>query len=239
MTARPWVALALVLSVPGLAGCASPSLVDTGQVAIVDASALPPPADTDLIAATRPQLVGPGDALSVEVFALPELSREVRVDSSGRIALPLAGSIEVTGDTPEVIARKVEERLKANFVREPRVVVGIVEAVSQVVMVDGEVGRPGAYPVPGNATLMRTIALAQGTSETANAKHVVVFRRVEGRNMAALYDLRAIRLGAYSDPAIFPHDVIVVGESTARRVFPQLANMSSLLISPLVAILNR
>jgi polysaccharide export outer membrane protein len=161
------------------------------------------------------------------------------VDSSGQIALPLAGTLDVSGLNPEEITRDVEARLSANFVRDPRVAIGIVEAVSQVVTVDGEVGRPGAYPVTGNATLMRTIARAEGTGVNANAKHVVIFRTVDGRSMAALYDLRAIRLGAYSDPEVFPNDVVVVGESAARRIFPQIANMSSLLISPLVALLNR
>jgi polysaccharide export outer membrane protein len=220
-------------------GCASPKMIDTGRVTIVEAEALPAPQQADLIVDTRPQLIGPGDVISVEVFGLSELSREVRVDSDGHIALPLAGALNVSGLNPETIARDVETRLQANFVRDPRVSVGIVEAVSQVVTVDGEVNRPGAYPVTGESTLMRAIARAQGASVNADAKHVVIFRTVEGQQMAALYDLRAIRLGAYADPQVYPNDVVVVGESTARRIFPVLANMSSLLISPLVAILNR
>jgi polysaccharide export outer membrane protein len=228
-----------LLPVLAAVGCASPDLIDTGRVAIVDSEALPPPSPTDLIVDTRPQLIGPGDAISVEVFGLPELSRDVRVDSAGHIALPLAGALDVSGLSPEAIARDVETKLRANFVRDPRVTVGIVEAVSQIVTVGGEVSRPGVYPVTGESTLMRAITRAQGTSANANAKHVVIFRTVEGRQMAALYDLRAIQLGAYTDPQIYPNDVVVVGESAARRIFPQLANMSSLLISPLVAILNR
>jgi polysaccharide export outer membrane protein len=239
MVARFLTRFPILLSSLAIAGCASPDLIDTGRVAIVDSEALPPPSQADLIVDTRPQLIGPGDSISVDVFGLPELSREVRVDTSGHIALPLAGALDVSGKNPEEIARDVETRLRANFVRDPRVAVGIVEAVSQVVTVGGEVGRPGAYPVTGEATLMRTIARAEGTSETANAKHVVIFRTVEGKQMAALYDLRAIRLGAYADPQVYPNDVVVVGESNARRIFPQIANMSSLLISPLVALLNR
>ena len=88
-------------------------------------------------------------------------------------------------------------------------------------------------------TLMRAIARAGGTSDFADATHVVVFRTVEGRPMAALYDLRAIRLAAYQDPDVYPNDVIVVGESQARRIFPQILQASGLLLTPVVALLNR
>lgn len=221
-----------------LVGCSSPRLVDTGRVGIVSAYSLPEPTLPDLSGGARPHLIGPFDRISVEVLGLPELSRQVQADASGHIALPLAGTIDVGGRTPEQAAALVTERLRASYVRNPRVTVGVLETVSQVVTVDGEVRTPGQYPVAGQMTLMRAIARAQGTSENAQTRHVVIFRTVEGRQMAALYDLRAIRLGAYEDPTIFPNDVVVVGESAARRLFPQILQAATLLLTPLVTILN-
>src|SRR3569623_1885054 len=84
-----------------LAGCASPHLATNGPVAVVSPGQLPAPAGSDLLAGARPHLVGPGDTLSVNVLGLPELSEQVRVDSSGKIALPLAGSSDVRGLQPE------------------------------------------------------------------------------------------------------------------------------------------
>lgn len=228
-------ALACLLLV---AGCSTPRLVDTGRVGIVPAYGLPDPTLADLSSGARPHLVGAFDRLSVEVLGLPELSRQVQADATGHISLPLAGSIDVMGKTPEQIAAMVTERLRSSYVRNPRVTVSIVETVSQVVTVDGQVRTPGMYPVAGRMTLMRAIARAQGTSDYAQTNHVVIFRTVEGRSMAALYDLRAIRLGAYEDPAIFPNDVVVVGESQARRLFPQILQAATLLLTPLVTILN-
>ena len=187
---------------------------------------------------SRAHLVGPFDRLSVEVLGLPDLSRQVQVDASGQIALPLAGSVDVIGKTPDQLARLIEERLQASYVRDPRVTVSIVETVSQVVTVDGQVRAPGMYPVGGRMTLMRAIARAQGTTEFARTSHVVVFRTVEGQQMAALYDLRAIRLGAYEDPQVYPNDVVLVGESSVRRLFPQILQASTLLLTPLVTLLN-
>jgi polysaccharide export outer membrane protein len=230
-----WYTLAVALVITG---CSSPGIVDTGRVGVVAADSLPPPTVADLTRGQRTHLVGPFDRLSVEVFGLPELSRQVQVDSSGQIALPIAGQVNVTGMTPQDLEVAIAERLRNSYVRNPMVTVGVLETVSQVVTVDGQVRMPGIYPVAGPMTLMRTIARAQGTTDFAATNHVVVFRTVEGRQMAALYDVRAIRLGAYEDPAVYPQDLIVVGESQARRLFPQILQGASLLVSPLVTILD-
>jgi polysaccharide export outer membrane protein len=221
-----------------VAGCASPRMAENGPITVVSSEALPPPTTQDLSAGLRPHLLGPGDRITVEVFGLGDLSRAVQVDSSGQIQLPLAGAIDVAGKTPSDLAAMVEERLRAGYVRDPRVTVTLTEAVSQVVTVDGEVRMPGVYPVRGEMTLMRAIARAQGNNEFAQTSHVVVFRTVENRPMAALYDLRAIRLGAYQDPQIYPNDVVVVGESAARRIFPTAVQGVGLLMAPLITLLD-
>jgi polysaccharide export outer membrane protein len=231
-----WRVLLLALTV---AGCSSPRLVDTGRISVVSAEALPAPTHSDLVGPQRPHLIGPFDRIAVEVFALPDLSRTVQVDSNGQISLPVAGVIDVNGRTPMEVAALVEERLRAGFVRDPRVGISIVETVSQTVTVDGEVDMPGIYPVAGRMTLMRAIARAQGTSELANSGHVVIFRTINGQRMAALYDLRAIRLAAYEDPEIYPNDLVVVGESQARRLFPQILQAAGLILTPLITVLDR
>ena len=217
-----------------ITACSAPRMIDTGRVGIVAADSLPQPTQEDLARGQRIHLVGPFDRLSIEVFGLPELSRQVQVDASGRIALPLAGDFNVTGQTPQQLETAISERLSSSYVRDPRVTVGILETVSQVVTVDGEVRQPGVYPVAGPMTLMRAIARAQGTTDYAQVSHVVLFRTVNGRQMAALHDMRAIRLGAYEDPPIYPQDLIVVGESQARRLFPQIMQGVGLLLSPLI-----
>lgn len=228
----------VLLCALALAGCAGPRLIDTGEVAIVQAGELPAPTRADLAGGERIHLVGPFDRLSVEVFGLAELSRQVQVDANGEASLPLAGSFRASGQTPAELEALLTERLRASHVRDPRVTVSVLETVSQTVTIDGQVRMPGLYPVVGEMTLMRAIARAQGTTELAQTTHVVIFRTIEGRRMAALYDLRAIRLAAYEDPQVYPNDVVVVSESTARRIFPQIVQGASLLVAPLVTVLD-
>jgi polysaccharide export outer membrane protein len=223
-----------------LASCASdPVLVGRPNLRIVDQQTeLPPPATVDLIAEPRAYVIGPLDRLSVDVYGVPELSRSVQVDASGRIAMPLVGSIEASGKTPETLGAQIAAQLRNRYVRNPQVTVNLSETVSQVVTVEGSVRTPGLYAVTGRMTLIRAIARAEGTSEFAREDHVVVFRRVNGKDMAALYDLRAIRQGIYPDPEIYANDIVMVGESSARRIFRDLVSVSPLLAAPLVAILN-
>jgi polysaccharide export outer membrane protein len=230
--------LLLLTMLATLTGCSSPGLRDTGAVTIAASDELPAPSEGDLVRGARRHLIGPGDLISVEVFGLPELSRELRVDANGFISLPLAGAVSVIGSSPEELALLLQDRFNANFVREPRVSVGVVETVSQVVTLEGEVRKPGVYPVSGPMTLMRAIARAEGTTQIASTSRVVLFRTVEGRQMAALYDLRAIHQGAYRDPDVYPHDVIVVGQSQAQRIFPMISAAAGILLTPLVAILD-
>jgi len=230
-----WRLLPVVLA---LAACSSPGLIDTGQVGITTPEALPPPTVADLTDGTRPHFVGPFDEIAVDVLGLPELSRQVRVDANGDVQVPIAGSVSVVGKSPEELATVIEDRLRASYVKNPKVTVTVTETVSQTITIDGEVRTPGIYPVLGRMTLIRAIASAQGTTDIADTNHVVVFRRVEGRQMAALYDLRAIRLGAYQDPQIYTNDVVVVGESNARRLFPQILQAAGLIMTPLITVLD-
>lgn len=223
-----------------LCGCANEiPLESTSQLTVVrDASALPAPDRRDLTAADRPALIGPLDTILVDVFNVPDLSRELQVDASGRIAMPLAGTIDARGKTAEELARSIATALRAKYVRNPEVTVNIKASVSQVVTIDGQVTEPGLYPVTNQMTLLRAIASAKGFTEYARVDDVVILRTVDGRRMAGLYNVAAIRRGNYDDPPIYANDVIVVGDSPQRRLFRDFIALSPLIAAPLVAILR-
>lgn len=233
--------IALSLAPLALAACAGQAAVGGGSViTVVSADALPAPDRSDLMAAeNRPYLVGPFDKLSIDVFGIEELrQREAQVDASGRMSFPLAGVLEVAGRTPGEIEEMLKERLRASYVRDPQVTVNLKETVSQVVTVEGQVRRPGQYPVVGRMTLLRAIARAEGTDEFSKLNEIVVFRTVKDQKLAALYDLRAIRRGNYPDPEIYANDVVVVGDSRARRLFQDLLGVVPLLTTPIIVALQ-
>ena len=114
--------------------------------------------------------------------------------------------------------------------------VNLEEAVSQTVTVEGEVREPGVYPVVGRATLLQSIARAKGTTEYSRLEEVVLFRTVGNQRMAGVYNIAAIRRGAYPDPEVFPADVIAVGDSPRRRIFRDLIASAPLLTTPLLVL---
>lgn len=237
MKARFFVALAIAVS---LAACASaPGLEPGPHLVRAAGTELPPPADIDPATGVRAYRIGPLDTIAVSVFGLPELSRSVQIDAGGGFSLPLAGSFSAAGKTSDELSREIETRLREAHVREPRVSVNLEQTVNQTLTVEGQVREPGMYPALQGMTLMRAVATAKGTTEFARLQDVVVFRRVGDQEMAALYNLAAIRRGAYPDPPIFANDVIVVGDSPARRLFRDILQASPLFLTPIVALLQR
>lgn len=223
-----------------VAGCGGslPLRSSANLTVVPDSTALPAPNRTDLVSPDRAALIGPLDTIEVEVANLPESSREVQVDASGRISMPLVGTVSASGLTSEELAREIERAMRARYVRNPQVIVNIKSSVSQVATVNGAVVEPGLYPVTNQSTLVRVIASAKGTSEFAKTSDIVILRTVNGQRMAGLYNLGAIQRGLYIDPAIYANDVIIVGDSPQRRLFRDLVAASPLLAAPLITILQ-
>lgn len=230
----------LMLIALATAGCGRPEPIQSnGSLTVIEGgSVLPPPDRGDLTAADRPALIGPLDTIEIDVFGIPDLRREMQVDASGRIAVPLAGTVDARGKTAEELAEVIEAALRDRYVRNPQVTVNIKSSVSQVVTIDGQVVEPGLYPVTNQMTLMRVVASAKGFSEFARQEDVVILRTVGDQRMAGLYNVAAIRRGAYDDPPIYANDVIIVGDSPQRRLFRDFVAVSPLLAAPLIAVLQ-
>jgi polysaccharide export outer membrane protein len=212
-------------------------LGSTGMTQVVET--MPAPAPGAGAPAAQPYVIGPYDKLQIGVFGIDGMEpREVVADSAGRLSFPLAGSIDAAGKSPDEVAAIIAQRLRANYVRDPKVTVNLTEATSQVVTVDGQVKQPGVYPVTGNMTLMRSVALARGLDEFAKADDVVILRTVGDQRYAGLYNLAAIRRGNYPDPQVYANDTVIVGESRQRRIFKDILQVVPLLTTPIIVALQ-
>jgi polysaccharide export outer membrane protein len=161
--------------------------------------------------------LAPLDTVNVTVFQVADISRDYSVDQSGRITMPLVGRIDAVGLSTTELAKAIEQRLDAKYLRNPNVTVALKESGSRVVTVDGSVRQPGIYPAVSSLTLMQIVALARGTDEFANPKRVAIFRTIQGKRMAAAFDLTRIRRGTEPDPQIYPGDTVVVDGSALKK----------------------
>ncbi|WP_287941455.1 polysaccharide biosynthesis/export family protein [Sphingopyxis sp.] len=236
-----------ILTAAFLAGCAGspPPVASAPNAPTTLLTELPTPESSDAVRSTRMAFVGAFSELRIEVYGVPEMQRDVLTDGEGNFAFPLIGTIAAAGKTPDEVSEEIRGRLAGRYVRDPQVTVNFklsdnpLATQSMLVTVDGQVNKAGAYPVVGRVTLMRAVALAGGTSEFAKLEDVVVFRDVGARTYVGIYNLEAIRRGNYADPEIFPNDIVVVGDSPARRQFKDILQTVPALLSPVILIADR
>lgn len=222
-----------------LSGCAKDRPFAPGpglQVMAIDA--LPPPVGAVDGSGNRQVLIGPFDRLGLTVFRAPDFTQTLDVGGDGAVTVPLVGTLMAEGKTPRALADDIARGLRGGYLRDPQVTVEIQQSQSQRITVEGEVEKPGVYPIAGKATLLQSLATAEGTTEFSKLEDVVVFREVGEQRMAALYNVDLIRRGAYPDPEIYAGDVIVVGDSPARRRFRDILAGSTLITTPIIALIQ-
>jgi polysaccharide biosynthesis/export protein len=132
------------------------------------------------LAKTQPRevAVGTGDMLHVDVFDVPELSRDVRVSETGDISYPLIpGRIHAIGLTPYQLEQKLGELLIANgLVTHPQVSVFVKEQNSQPVSIVGAVVKPGVIQIIRPTTLLELLADSGGIMDDAGS-YVIITRK--------------------------------------------------------------
>src|SRR3984893_2108883 len=122
-------------------------------------------------------VIGSGDLLGVEVFDVPELSRDVRVNETGFISLPLIPvKVHVVGLTTFQLQDKLAELLQSNgLVSTPQVSVILKEQHSQPITVIGSVKSPMVIQAVRQTTLLQVLSQAGGVSDDAGS--IVVITR--------------------------------------------------------------
>jgi polysaccharide export outer membrane protein len=167
------------------------------------------------------QTLKPGDTLSISVMQDSKLDRNVVIDPSGQIAMPLAGHIRADGLTPQALENVIKNRLKSNYKDESLdVTVALTNSVvpeedlKPKIFITGEILRPGSYVVRQKTTLMQAIALAGGLGPFAAKRRIMVRRRGGPGEDIFMFDYRAYEAGQDLEGNITLHagDVIMVPE---------------------------
>jgi polysaccharide biosynthesis/export protein len=157
----------LLLAPPGSAQTVETSQQTNERIrSLAAASHVPPPRD---------YVIGSGDLLSVQVFDVPELTRDLRVSQTGTIGIPLVPvRLHVSGLTELQAERKIAEVLEANgLVSHPEVSVVVKDKKSKPITVVGAVGHTMVYQADRQVTLIEVLAEAGGIAPDASDKVIV------------------------------------------------------------------
>jgi len=122
-------------------------------------------------------VIGSGDLLYIQVFDVPEISRELRVSQTGTIGFPLIPTrLHVSGLTELQTEQKIAEVLEANgLVSHPQVSVSVKERKSKPITVVGAVSHSMVYQADRPMTLIEILAEAGGIQNDA-ADSVIITR---------------------------------------------------------------
>lgn len=191
--AEPVAAYSLALQ---LAAAPSARAADAGGAAAAGSAASAAP---DSPAGPAPRVLGVGDAVTVQVYGMPDLDTTTYVADDGSIPVPLAGNVAVLGQSPAAAAHSVATAYrKGGFLVDPKVTLFLVQARSQQVSVLGAVRSPGRFVVESRTSLLDVLAAAGGIAE--DGANAVVLLRPDKAGKLRRYPVDLAGLGEEGTP---------------------------------------
>ncbi|OGL94201.1 hypothetical protein A3H12_04740 [Candidatus Uhrbacteria bacterium RIFCSPLOWO2_12_FULL_47_9] len=112
--------------------------------------------------------LGPDDVIFIEVRNHPEFTGQYIVNSEGKIEYKYVGDVILTG-LNKVQAKERITQILSEYIIEPDVDVQIVQYLSKVFYVVGEVGRPGKFYMKGDTIEVREALVQAGLPTYAAA----------------------------------------------------------------------
>jgi polysaccharide export outer membrane protein len=127
----------------------------------------------------RPDYVlGPNDQFIIRAPQADEINeRPFRIDSEGFINLPTVGKVRAAGLTVQALEAELVAKLK-EFIREPQVMISMVQFRSEPVFFTGAFKSPGIYPLGGRRTLVEMLSSVGGLLPNAS-RRIRVTRKAE------------------------------------------------------------
>ena len=129
------------------------------------------------VAAVDPNkyLIGPEDVLYIKVWREPDFSLAAVVRPDGKITMPLIGEVQAGGLTPLQLTKSLTELL-TKYINSPDVTVFVTDVRSKKYYIDGEVFRPGSFPLITPTTILEALSNAGGFKEFSNPAKIRILR---------------------------------------------------------------
>lgn len=224
-------AIAAIGAIGLLAGCATDRSYGTSpDLEVTQLEQLPAPNGEYV------HQIGALETLEIVVAGSELLSGTFLTDESGRISFPFIGRVGLAGLSPLEASELIENGLRGEYLLDPQVRVMPSEFPQPSVSIGGQVENPGSYPASTSRTLLRLVNQAGGATEYAKLDDVLIMRTVGEQRYIGAYSLAAIERGNYADPIVYPNDIVMVGDSPARRRMAAILQFVPLLTSSAIII---
>jgi polysaccharide export outer membrane protein len=166
--------------------------------------------------------LGLADRVRVSVYQEEELTSMTRIDSRGRINLPLLGEIVIGGLTVVEAQAAIENAYKeGRFLRNPQATVSVEEYAPREVSIQGAIRNAGRYtlPIESTLTVVELVTKAGGITDIGKGTAVSVTRILpDGTKKVFTVDVDSVIKGKKdtrtddSSLMLLPGDIVYVPE---------------------------
>jgi protein involved in polysaccharide export with SLBB domain len=133
-------------------------------------------------------VVGPGDSLSIDLWGGISTKIVRVVDRQGRVNLPEAGPLQVSGRSLGEVQQAVQKAITTQY-RDTSADVSVAKLRTVRVYVVGEVEEPGAYDISSLSTPLNALVAAGGVTGKGSLRALKHFRGRQEIEKIDTYDL--------------------------------------------------
>lgn len=154
-------------------------------------------------------VLGPGDAVFVDIYGASQRSVEETISPDGFIVINGFGPIQIAGLTVAQANSRIRSQLGARY-SSSKIRLSVGQTRSIVVNVMGEVKAPGTYTLSAFSSVFHALYMAGGPSKIGTLRNIKVYRHNKLVSTVDVYDY--ILNGKLSgNVRLGDNDVIVVG----------------------------
>ena len=164
-------------------------------------------------------VIQPGDQLTIDFYLNPEFNDQVTVRPDGQITLRMVGDLHAAGETPVVLSKAIDQSYLKEL-KSPDAVVHVKNMPSRQIFVDGEINKPGAFPLDPGMTVLQAISEAGGLTKDANDVALLIRRDACGVPQAIKINVAqaTAKPEGQEDAGLMPRDILVVPKSTIANM---------------------
>jgi len=153
-------------------------------------------------------VLGAEDQIYVFVYQAPEFTASHMIRPDGKITVNLVGDVQAAGLTPENLAKEIKGKVKA-FLNDPDVTVSVTAVKSKKFFIQGEVNKPGEYPLIVPTRVLEALVNAGGFKDFANQKKITI---IHSDNTRQFFNYKDVIKGKHLEQNIYltSGDIIIV-----------------------------
>lgn len=156
----------------------------------------------------HPYILGAEDMIAVSVYNGPEFSGTHMIRPDGKITLNFIGEVMALGFTPLELSDTIKEKLK-KYIVDPDVSVAVTGINSKKFYIQGEINKPGTYPLLIPTRILEALVNAGGFKDFSNPKRIIIMHADGERDK---FNYKEVMAGKHMEQNIFvrPGDIILI-----------------------------